>query len=449
MKYKFKTKPRKYQKQALQKLLNMDGGALFMGMGTGKSKVAIDFAVIKHKQRQVNKVLIVAPRLAAIDTWPREIKKHAPPNDIEWRIHTFEYIGGRETEDGIIHEAGFLDLQEWEPDLIIVDEAHKIKRSTAKRSIKLYRLGKQTPYRVAMTGTPVAKSPLDIYGIFKFVDDSVFGTRISYVKQRYLKFGGYMNYKVVGTKNMKEFREKISPWVYQKRKEDMDLPPNNIIPIKFKLKGTRDLYKEMKREKLITVDGVPIPADLPVTRAMKQSQITSGFVFDEDKEPHYLPHTEKLDEYELLLKQMAEEEIKHIVTFCRFKPEMEIVGERVEQTSDYKVRYLKGGMKDEEMASVLQKWRVGGGVLVVQVDTGAESIDLTAANHVVFFSQPQSYITWSQALSRSHRGGQERPVFQYVLIASGTVDEINADSLEAKEDLEKYIMKHPELLPKF
>lgn len=426
----------------------MNGGALFMGMGTGKSKVAIDFAVVKHKQGQVNKVLIVAPRLAVLDTWPREIEKHAPPNDIEWRLQTYEYLGGREFDDGRVYEQGFEEIQEWGPDLIIADEAHKIKKSTAKRSAKLFRLAKQTPYRVAMTGTPVSKSPLDIYGIFKFVDHTVFGTRISYIKQRYLTYGGYMNYQITGTKNMKEFRKKIAPYVFQHEKNLK--VANEVIPVKFDLdKGTKQLLKEFKREKLITVDGVAIPGDLPITRSLKQRQILAGFVFDEDKTAHYLPDPAKLKRYVGLIQQMEEEENKHVVVFCQFIPEMKLVGKATKAETNYRVRYLKGGLKDEEIKTRLQKWRVGGGVLVVQVDLAAESIDLTAANKTIYHTLPRSYITWSQSLSRSHRDGQERDVAQYVLIAEGTIDEDAMASLEAAEDFEKYLMKHQALLEEY
>lgn len=444
MKYKPKTKPMDHQKKALRKMLSVRRGALFMGCGTGKTKVAIDFCCALHRAGVVNKVLVVAPKLATIEVWPEELIKHAPPNNIEWRIHTFEYLGGREMDDGRVYDHGYQEIEEWEPDCVIIDEAHKIKNPTSKRNKALYHLAQLSSFGIAMTGTPIAKSPLDLFGVFKVIQPSVFGTTISHFKRRYVVYGGYHNYEIIRFINLKELRSKIKPYVYQKRTEDcMDLPPVTEIERYFELDENRKLYNKMKNKKVVEVDGKTITAPIPITRALKQSQITSGFIFDEEKDCHYLPVSEKAESLQELLEELYQDEVSHPVIFANFIPELKLINHRAKAVG-YKTYGIHGGTKD--FKKVLKNWRSKGGALIVQTSTGAESIDLTAAQYGIFFAHPASYITYEQACRRFNRKGQEKPMFFYHILGKNTTDEITWMALGKKEDTADLILRHPELM---
>ena len=197
--YKYKTEPFDHQLKALNNSWAANFHAYFMEMGTGKSKVAIDNIGILFEEGEINAALIVAPK-GVYDNWALgEIPMHLPDR-IERKIVSWTPSLSKkfsaELEDVIIEDyeglkifvinveafssprgaraAGRFLVQN--PDnIMIVDESTTIKNRKAQRTKNLMVLTKYSKYRRILTGSPVTKSPMDLFSQCNFLDPSALG----------------------------------------------------------------------------------------------------------------------------------------------------------------------------------------------------------------------------------------------------------------------------------
>ena len=165
MAYPFKTKPFNHQLEALRDIWHRRwGGAVFFESGTGKTKVALDWVGALYRYKDIKKVLVVCP-LAAFGVWPSEAEKHLPP-EVPYKI---TYVNKSKTVgrlfSDVYHPSRLLivvvnyetawhvisQLALWKPEVVILDESHKIKRISTKRSQAMHKLGLLVNYRMILT----------------------------------------------------------------------------------------------------------------------------------------------------------------------------------------------------------------------------------------------------------------------------------------------------------
>ena len=185
--YKFKTEPFDHQRKALEDSWAADYYALFMEMGTGKSKVAIDTIGALYKAKRVSAALILAPK-GVYDNWVKgEIPTHLP-DDIErmvvrWTPSTAKKF--QEEMKELVYEpfdglkvfvmniealstprgtkAAYMFLTKNPASIMVVDESTTIKNRKATRTKNVLMLSKEAKYKRILTGSPVTKSPMDLY----------------------------------------------------------------------------------------------------------------------------------------------------------------------------------------------------------------------------------------------------------------------------------------------
>lgn len=429
-----------------------------MDMGTGKSKVAIDFACIMSQLFKTQRVLVVCP-LSVVSVWHAEIRKHAQDdNQLEWTIINY---------DRIIHPARKAHLAAYLSEdphsIIIADEVHKIKNPQAKRSKVMWQLGKCAQYRLMLTGTPISKNPLDLFAQFRFYDETVFGTRWAAFRRQYAVFGGYGNYELLRLINLKTLRRKIKPHIFQAKKETcLDLPSktHEIVSVELKShtthnnsnKGSRELYNTLARDAIAEFKGREIEAPLVLTRMLRLSQITGGFVTsyaDDDPDQRQVMScgTEKLDAFRDLITNLYEQDRKKIAVFCRFLPELGALAKAC-KAAGYTVLPFYGAttqpIREQRIAYFEEANEPC--VFLAQISTGSLGITLTAASEAIFYSHTYNYAEFEQACDRLHRIGQKRPCTYYHLVAKDTVDETVWLALQTKRDVAKLVMEHPELM---
>ena len=192
MNYKFKTKPYAHQLKALEVSWDKKCFAYFMEMGTGKSKVLIDNSAILYDHGKINGVLIVAPKGVYKNWYSSEIPTHLPnhveKNVVLWQanitkqqqknLNTLFQTGTNlhilimnveslSTKKGVDFAAKFINSHET---LMAIDESTTIKNPEAKRTKNIVELGKNAKYKRILTGSPVTKSPLDLYKQCEFLD---------------------------------------------------------------------------------------------------------------------------------------------------------------------------------------------------------------------------------------------------------------------------------------
>ena len=446
------------QEEAFQFAINHPSCMLDMDMGTGKTRVAIDVAM---ELPDVHRILIVCPK-AVIPVWGENLEK--------FRAGEYWYIWDKQT--GTVAKKA-QDLQEWlsrsrkfvdsEPklfvvvnydsvwrkelgdfiykqarfDMIILDESHRAKSAGSKVSKYLAMMGKRTPYKMCLSGTPMANSPLDVYGQYRFLDPSIFGTRHDLFLQKYAVMGGPDLKFIVGFKNQQELNNKFNSIAYHCKMSDIAdriklpnaLPPTQgIVELPSKdMKVMKDLNKDFIAE----CNNGHIVINNVLVKLLRLQQICSGFcytqesVFD-DSEMQEL-NTAKEDALTEMLVDIDEKE--NVVVFCNFKHDLEAIHRAANKVN--RNCYELSGSENS-----LDYWKVNdGSVLAVQIQAGAEGVDMTKSNYAIYFSIPHSLAMYNQSKARLYRPGQTRPVVFKHLIAKDTIDEAMYKSLMKKQDI--------------
>lgn len=507
-KYRFKTKPYRHQYAALKRLLELEwGGALLMEPRTGKTKVAIDFASIRHQQGRVSRVLVVCP-MAIVDVWTDEIATHCP---FDYTITIWDKKGrkqsdlpkfGRTTLDFVIinydafstpgkitgrrddgssvrssKRGGRYDImakfKAWQPQLIVLDESHRIKSPSAKKATALVRLGVVADYRIICTGTAVtkAKRTFDLYMQWKFLNPS---SRLLYnddtgghhtsatFKDMY---GRFLQLKVTpsdpksrtypkfqGLRNPKRLHRRVHAESFAvTRAECFDLPeayPDQIIHVP--LEESAAIYDQMAEEMVAKLaSGEFTEASIRLVQNLRFAQITSGIATTEPTPTHpegrlVRVGSEKLRMLEDLLVDWFDQEEK-LVICARFRADIAAIAEVCKKLK-VEPQLLVGGQKREERTAAIAKFRVkeGPAAFVMNPQAGSMGIDLRTASTMVWYSLTQSFVDYSQCRDRIALSGKaNRYVF---LLGEGTYDEIQYDGLQTDRDVVRMIHDSPERL---
>ena len=216
--------------------------AILAEMGTGKTLISIGIAGYLYLQKEINKLLIVAP-LSITKVWEEEFAKFA---DFEYQAKVLEGSSKKKNEElknlfgnklqvAIINYESCWrmekEIADWKPDMIICDESSKIKNPQAKQSKALHRLGKISKHNIILTGTPVTNTPLDFFSQYKFLDENIFGGSYYSFRARYAVMGGYGNHQVVGYKNLQELTEKAHKIAFRITKKEQNTRKRSLDKI--------------------------------------------------------------------------------------------------------------------------------------------------------------------------------------------------------------------------
>ena len=307
MNYKFKTKPYAHQLKALEMSWNKEVFAYFMEMGTGKSKVLLDNVAMLFDRGKINSVLIVAPK-GVYKNWndseiPEHLVEHIDRNVVLWKslitkeqqlrydslfkpdftkLHIFIMnVEALSTKKGLEAARQFLNVKKV---LFAVDESTTIKNPGAKRTKNILGLSKLAKYRRILTGSPVTKSPLDLYTQCFFLDPflldhaSYYSFRTRYALIRTMNFNGRSVNIVVGYQRLDELAESLKSFSYRVLKDDcLDLPSKTYMKrtIQLTLEQKR-VYEQMKKTALAVLNGKMVTTVNVVTQLMRLQQITCG-----------------------------------------------------------------------------------------------------------------------------------------------------------------------------
>ena len=467
--YKFKTKPREYQRRALDLAWDKTAYAFYMDMGTGKTKTSIDLYSAYFLEGRVDRLLILTKYSTRMN-WVREFAIHAPIETdclildtgkpakfLEWNTTATDamkvlVVGTESLAAGKAAELATKFVNTSTRCGMVVDEAHMIKNHSANRSKAAVKISRGAKYRLVMTGTPVANAPLDLFMQFELLNPEIIGTGDYYsFRNRYAVMGGYEGREIVGYQNMEELVELVSPYVYQVRKSDVltELPPKvyEIREVKLNDEQKR-LYREiLKNNKAVTGDrGLYVKT---VLERMLRLQEVCGGVITYESEPsedgtarydHQLipGKNPKIEE----LMAIADEHTVPTIVWCRYVPEIRMVAAALrEKYGDDQVVEIHGAVSEEQrdynVQELFQKRRAR--FLVGNTQTGGTGLNMTTAEMVVYYSNSFSYIERDQSEDRAHRIGQTKSVLYIDLVAEGTVDATIIDAVKNKKDMSEYV----------
>lgn len=470
MKYQFKTKPFEHQANALKKIYkSVDGHAIFMDPGTGKTKIAIDSIAAFVNSGSVKKVLVLCP-INALSVWPKELDIHSPiigdvwvrPEKgnssqkaqafLEWvettqeGNHFFDVDIAVFNYEAIVRRDGkkpiFDAISKWDPDMIILDESHKVKTATAQRSRQAHKLCSKARYSLLLTGTPISKNLLDLYSQLKCINPNIWdGKSWSAFKNEYGIFGGKSGYELRGYTNVDDLISRYAPYVSTARKEDcLDLP--KVIDIKIPVRWDPTSwasYVRFSNDGMVVHKRHLIFAPIVLVKLLRMQQMTGHTVNDEDGNP--VVFNENKLAYTKDLVENLQEAGKPVIVFARFKSELKVLQEELD--TPY---VIKGGVSAKRRGEISKNWK-GEKPVIIQI-ASAEALDglQKVCSHAIFYSTDFSWINYFQARGRIDRAGQESPITFYHMVMEDSVDYLVIDTLKQKQDLEKLIKDNPALL---
>ena len=470
--YKFKTKPYAHQLTALEKSWEKEVYAYFMEMGTGKSKVLIDNISMLYDKGKINGALIVAPK-GVYQNWynseiPTHLVDHIDKKMVLWqaminktqekKLNTLFKTGEElhilimnveafSTKKGVDFAHKFLSCHNA---LIAIDESTTIKNPGAKRTKNILGLSKHSKYRRILTGSPVTKSPLDLYTQCYFLspwllDHSSFYTfKNRYAVMRTANFGGRSVQIVVGYRNLAELSEKLKPFSYRVLKDDcLDLPKKTFMKRIVHLSDEqKKVYSQMKQTALAFLNGKAATTATVMTQLMRLHQITCGHFTSDDGTTQVLKNN-RIDELIDLLHEVHGK----VVIWAHYRHDIETIVEHIKKEFntdvDNSVMTYYGDTSVEDRQKAIKEIQDPDSpvrFLVGTPQTGGYGITLTAASTMIYYSNGYDLEKRQQSEARIDRIGQTKPMTYVDIIAEDTVDERIVKALRKKINIASQVM---------
>lgn len=465
--YKFKTKPYAHQQKAWEDSWSAGYYALFMEMGTGKSKVAIDTVGALYKAKKINAALIVAPK-GVYDNWVKgEIPAHLP-EDIERMVVRWTPSSAKKFQEEmkeLVYEpfdglkvfvmnvealstprgtkAAFAYLKKNPDNIMIVDESTTIKNRKATRTKNVMMLSDEAKYRRILTGSPVTKSPMDLFAQCTFLAERALGFNSYYAFQnRYAvvqkrKMGNRAFQEIVAYRRLDELNEKLEKFSNRILKEDcLDLPDKVYTKREVPLTDEqKKLYVQMKKLALAQLDNGELATTASVlTQIMRLQQICCGHITDDDG--NIVPVAS--NRYKELIDICDELQGKAIIWATYTQDIQQIASALRDRFGPEAVATYYGATAQDDRQNIVSKFQDKDSELrffVGQPKTGGYGITLTAANTTIYFSNSYDLEIRLQSEDRAHRIGQSNKVTYIDLVAPDTIDEKILKALRSKIDL--------------
>ena len=467
--YPFKNKPVAHQAAYLERFWNRKVAALFADMGTGKSFMLINNIALLYDKGKINAALIVAPKGVYRNWVDTEIPKHLPDHVVYrmaiWAAsprkaeklaldRLFEVtedlkilvmnIEAFSTKRGFEFAVRFLLGH---TALMAIDESTTIKTPGSARSKNTEKAGIGAYYRRILTGSPVTKSPMDLYQQCAFLSDDCLGLHSYYAFQaRYAviverQLATHSFKQIVGYRRLDELKEKLDNFSFRVKKEEcLDLPDKLYVKREVDLTDEQaKAYNQMKTLALAQLNGSVVSTVNALTQLMRLHQIVCGHVKMDNGDVVELPN-HRIDE----LLNIIEETDGKIIIWATYRHDIEAIKLALQKAYGMDaVGTYYGDTEGDERQRVVADFQDPDKPLrffVGNPSTGGYGLTLTAANTVVYYSNSFDLEKRLQSEDRAHRIGQTKNVTYIDLIAPGTVDEKIVKALRDKIDIATQVL---------
>lgn len=469
MRYRFKHKPYEHQLDALKESWDKEEWALFLDMGTGKTKILIDNTAMLYDKGEINAALYVAPKGVYRNWSSKEIPEHMPEHVmhdvIVWNPSTtkknlanlerlFEddenlkilvmNVEAFSTDKGFLFAQRFVNRRRV---LMAIDESTTIKNRKAQRTKSVVKCGAGAKYRRIATGSPITKNPMDLYSQCEFLSCDLLGFQSFWSFQsRYARMirrtmGAHSFNQIVGFQNLEELTTALRTFSTRVRKEDcLDLPEKVYTRRTVELTPEqKTAYAQMKQMALALFEQGIVSTQNALTQILRLQQICSGAVRLDDGTVQELP-TNKLTE----LMQCLEEVDGKVIIWANFTNDIQRIAHALAEVYGVEsVATYYGETGDDVRPQVVSSFQDPSSPLrffVGQPRTGGYGLTLTEAKTVVYYSNGYDLEIRLQSEDRAHRIGQRNTVTYIDIIAEGTIDEKILAALRGKIDIATLVL---------
>ena len=443
--------PWPHQLECFKFVQGKPGVGIFFKMGGGKTRMAIDIAY----NMRAKTAIVLCPK-TVIPTWIQQIGQHWPNDDWPPMIASFDDSIGRSLQaktdagamayraakgDGrpfillINYEAFWRQpVRQWilakTWDLAIADECQELSTPGSKQSRAAALLGHLSLKRLGLSGTPLRQGPLNAYGIYRFLDNRIFGTNYAAFKAKYAYCDPMFPSKVWRYLNVEDFNRRFGSIAFQYAGD----PPCAELDIERTCRlgeESRRVYEELFSQFVTEVRQGRVTPQNAAVRLLRLQQVTSGFVGTDDGRLAELG-TEKGDLLEEVIAELAEDE--PLVVWCRFHHDLDVVHKVAEKMK-------RGSLELSGRVNALQWWanpeqNKDFPILAAQISTGVGINDLVRAKYSIDYSIGYSLLDYDQHRARFTRPGQKaETVYHIHLLTDAKVDRAVYDALAHKRDV--------------
>jgi SNF2 family DNA or RNA helicase len=406
-------------------------------MGLGKTVQTLAAVELLARERGVERVLVVAPSSVKYQ-WETEIQKYTGRlvQVVEGNAAERRALYKQPTFYRLInYEMAVRDLDElnaWQPDLTVLDEAQRIKNWESKTSRAIKQL--RSRYAVVLTGTPLENKLEELYSIVQFVDDRRLGPAFQFLHDHRVEDA---NGKLLGYRNLDALREKLTPILLRRTRAEVlsQLPARTDTTVYVEMADAqRPLYAEhlstlgriLQKKYLTEVDRRRILCCIANLRML----CDSTFLLD-----HQTNVSPKLEEVEELLRDLLGTEPHKVVVFSQWEVMLRKAAEVVEKLGvGYTI--LHGNIPGKDRRKLLERFRDDPECRVfLSTDAGGSGLNLQAADTVINLEVPWNPAVLDQRIARVHRMGQHRPVQVFNLVTRDSIEERVLRTLEQKRSL--------------
>ena len=442
-----KYQPHEYQKRATQFIIDNRYCALFLDMGLGKTVstlTAID--ILKNDYLEIDKVLVIAPKSVALNTWSgetakwdhlRKLRISVAMGTAAQRTKAIErdadiYVTNRDNVKWIVD---YFKKEPWPFDTVVLDESSSFKNPSSQRFKALRKIRPQLRRVIELTGTPSPHGLMALWPQIWLLDmGERLGRTLGSYRSEFFTAGRRNGAVVYDWIARPGARQRIS-----KRLADisMSMQASDYLDMPDVIDGGLTLalppdemrdYLAFQREQLMQLDNTDIEAVTAAALTNKLLQYTGGALYDDQHNWHEVS-TAKLE----ALQDIVESTDESVLIYYQYQSEKDRI-----------LKMLPDAVTFTGEPELLESWNAGKiRLMLAHPASVAYGLNMQAGGHIIVWYTP----TWNLELymqenARLHRQGQTKPVVIYHLIAAGTIDERVMQALNCKNGSQAALLKH-------
>ncbi len=410
-------------------------------MGLGKTVQALAAAEMLRRRRGIQRVLVVAPASVKYQ-WKTEIEKFSglPAQVIEGSLpRRRELYASPQFFNLTSYELALKDvryLHELAPDLIILDEAQRIRNwaTATARTIKQLK----SRYAFVLTGTPLENKLEELFSVVEFIDGRRLGPAFRFLHEHRTQDE---NGKLIGYRGLDRIHDQLAPILLRRTRQEVlkDLPkrtdqilhvsltPQQAEPYWEQNDILAALMRKWERQGWLSeIDQKRVLCCLQNMRML----CNSTFLYDKQTN-----HSPKLAEFREIVRELTIEEGRKVVVFSEYERMTHLAGKELEKLGIGFVS-LHGSVPSRNRGTLMEKFRRDAECRVfLSTDAGGVGLNLQAASAVINFEPPWNPARLEQRIGRVHRLGQSHPVHVVHLLTKNTIEERVWETLKLKKSL--------------
>lgn len=432
--------PHAYQKYCINRLIADDAVGLFLDMGLGKTVITLTAVNdLRYNRFLIRRVLVIAPKKVAEDTWIREAEKW----DHLHLLRIVPVLGSEKKRIRALNTPGDVYVlsrdnvswlveyyqNAWPFDMVVIDELSSFKSPQAKRFRSLKQIRRHIRRIAGLTGTPAPNGLIDLWAQVYLLDGgkrlgrtlteyrNSYFTPISRSRTQIFRYGPLPGAEEQIQDRLRDICISLSAEDYLTLPDRID----NVIHVRLSEKAESE-YRRFEQEMLLEVDEDTIDAGSAAVLTNKLLQYCNGAVYDSEKNVVEV-HDSKLEAFREIIESSQG---KHILVFYSFQHDRFRI-----------LRALKkSGLRVSELGGpdTISDWNGGRtDILLAHPASAAYGLNLQAGgNIIIWFGLNWSLELYQQANARLYRQGQKENVIIHHLVTAGCMDERVMEALQDK-----------------